>query len=97
MNVLIAIITSSYERVQNSKVAVNSKQLARTILEIEEIYRLFSKDKVTKYYYLFFTRIRIKEEGEDEWNGLSSYIISSLRKRIDLLEERLRLNKGMIG
>lgn len=69
MNMLIAIMSGAYERVQSNAISADTKILADMILEMEELARFFK----TKFgsslnedasYYLMFSRT--KEAGVEE-------------------------------
>ena len=60
MNMLIAIMSNTYARVQSNSAAADARQLAEMIQEMEEVIYFFKsrinpESVVDKYNYCFFT------------------------------------------
>ena len=93
MNLLIAIISDSYARIQANSVSANSRALAEMILEMEQITNLFKSAEAVKneYFYLFYTEeVDTSEKSEDmavslaEIEGMVQKICSKLEIKTDL-------------
>ena len=69
MNLLIAIMSDSYARIQENAVVTDARSLAGMILETEQLvyyYKLYISPESVKssYYFLFYSK-EITNEGDD--------------------------------
>ena len=93
MNMLIAIMSDSYARVQTNSAAADAKSLAEMLGEIEEITNYFLsifRPSLTenKYYFCFSTN---PNDGEDEaaWEGTVGQLKNTIEETCNALETRL--------
>lgn len=93
MNMLIAIMSDSYARVQANIISANARSIASMVLEMEEIVHFFkpSEQKENSYYFLFFTAQQGEGDGGDsgEWEGVVGSLKAILKDQIHHLYEKL--------
>jgi len=92
MNMLIAIMSDAYERVQANAMSADYRSMAQMLQEMEEvmnyILHVFRPEAVkTKYQYLFFTTAGNVSDGIDNqmWSGM----VGELKNTIKQAEERI--------
>ncbi len=77
MNMLIAIMSDAYERVQSNAQSADSKILADMILEMEELTRFFKNkfgsgiDDEAKQYMIFSRTRESSGSGGEGWEGMT--------------------------
>jgi hypothetical protein len=76
MNMLIAIMSDTYSRVQANAISSDARALADMILEMEQLYRFFgvrsdpSQEKNSSYFLFFTEWLGVGEEGDAVWEGM---------------------------
>mmetsp|Transcript_22378 Transcript_22378/g.16861 ORF Transcript_22378/g.16861 Transcript_22378/m.16861 type:complete len:123 (+) Transcript_22378:2239-2607(+) len=81
MNMLIAIMSSAYERIQENSEAADARMLAELQLEYEEIITFFVKqsDKV-RHYFLFFSEEQEAEQDEDSLESVQKSVTENIER-----------------
>ena len=98
MNLLIAIISDVYEKVQSNSKAANARSLAGMLLEMEEIVNfkraIFGQNEESSdpYYYLFFSkRLENSNEDNEEWEGMFGALKNGIKRTQDLMVKMLQI------
>ena len=94
MNLLIAIISDTFERVYTSKTASDYKEKTALILEVENL--MFWRRNVKSRVFLHVVKYRGEDETEvDEWEGRSA----ALKKEIErmLVDSQKAITKAVEG
>ena len=81
MNMLIAIMSDSYARVQSNAIAADTRQLSEMIKEYEELGKLmlgiFAPGRIKQgHYYLIFSELAPNDEEYGEWEGITGFMKS---------------------
>lgn len=93
MNMLIALMSDSYSRVQTNAVAADAKALAEMEAEMEEVVSFlaakFKPDMVKQgFYYFFVTQCNDGEEDGD-WEGMVGQLKATIDEKTQELESNL--------
>ncbi len=93
LNMLIALMSDSYARVQTNAVAADCRALAQLELELEELvyffYSIWKPHLIeNKYYYCFCTMINDGDD-EDSWEGTVGQLKDAIREQSELLQAKV--------
>jgi len=106
MNLLIAIMSDTYSRVQSNAISSDARALAEMILEMEELYRFFgvrsdATQEKNQSYFLFFTEWLGVGEDEDVWEGMVGSLKSVIAGHSNIVLKRIKglkqKNKSLIS
>lgn len=94
MNMLIAIMSDSYARVQSNSVAADARSLAEMLQEMEEVaqFLITKGGRVpleNEFYYCFMTKLNDEDEEED-WEGTVGQLKKTIEDATSILESNLK-------
>lgn len=93
MNMLIAIMSDSYARVQSNSIAADARALAEMLEEMEEVFQfiftVFRPSMIKQeYYYCFVTKVNDEAEEED-WEGAVGQLKKTIEDATSVLQQNL--------
>ena len=94
MNMLIALMSDSYTRVQTNAIAADCRALAELELELEELvyffYTIFSPSRLeNRFYYSFCTQVNDGEDDDEGWEGTVGQLKSTIQESSEELKAKL--------
>ena len=94
-NLLIAIVSDTFDRVWQNKGASDYKELASLILEVENL--LIFKRKVKERGFLHVVRYKSAEFlAEDSWDGKINALKKDVIKKIDEMDAKAKALKATL-
>jgi len=88
MNMLIAIMSSAYERIQENSEAADARMLAELQLEYEEVITYFVRQgQRVRHYFLFFSQVQEAEEEVESLQTVQNVILERVDEHFRELKE----------
>lgn len=91
MNLLIAIMSDSYERVMDNLIPADCRQLASMLLETEELVNLL-KFKINgeqiqnEYKYIIYSQRLGSSESSNSWEGIVGELKNVIKKEVNKIQ-----------